>query len=182
MTREQLEHLIRAAGDALHVSEVIVIGSQAALGSFPEGLPQTVLMSTEGDVVLSDDDPTGRLAEQISGAIGELSRFHETFGIYADGVTMSTGRFPTGWRERLVAVNTPATNGITGWCAEVHDLVIAKMLAGRPKDIAYTHALVTAGFVRVDVVLERLIDTDATPDERSRITRFIEGIPRPDGQ
>jgi|SRR5580698_713274 hypothetical protein len=178
MTREQLEHLIRAAGDALQVGEIIVIGSQAALGSFPEGLPQSVLMSTEGDVILFGDDPTGRLAEQISGAIGELSRFHETFGIYADGVSMSTGRFPTGWRERLVAVNTPATNGVTGWCAEVHDLVIAKMLAGRPKDIEYTRALIAAGFVKVEVVLERLSDTDATPDEHSRITRFIESIPR----
>ena len=35
MTREQLEHLIRAAGVIADVEDLAVIGSQAILGQFP---------------------------------------------------------------------------------------------------------------------------------------------------
>ncbi len=36
MTRAPLEHLLRAAGDLCEEDEVIVIGSQAILGQFPD--------------------------------------------------------------------------------------------------------------------------------------------------
>ena len=37
MKRSDLEHLIRAAGKIGQDSEIVVIGSQAILGQFPEG-------------------------------------------------------------------------------------------------------------------------------------------------
>ena len=39
MKREDLEHIIRAAGDVLGESEVIIVGSQAILGARFEGFP-----------------------------------------------------------------------------------------------------------------------------------------------
>ena len=36
MTRAQLEHIIRAAGMIADVEDVVVIGSQAILGEFPD--------------------------------------------------------------------------------------------------------------------------------------------------
>jgi hypothetical protein len=36
MTREQLEHLLRAAADIADDDEIVVIGSQAILGQFPD--------------------------------------------------------------------------------------------------------------------------------------------------
>jgi len=36
MTREQLEHLLRAAADIVDDDTIVVIGSQAILGQFPD--------------------------------------------------------------------------------------------------------------------------------------------------
>jgi hypothetical protein len=44
VTREQLEHLIRAADD-----EIVVIGSQAILGQFPQA-PAPMRVSVEADL------------------------------------------------------------------------------------------------------------------------------------
>jgi len=39
MRRSELEHLIRAAGRIAGERELVIIGSQAVLGQFPEGFP-----------------------------------------------------------------------------------------------------------------------------------------------
>jgi hypothetical protein len=36
MTRAELEHVIRAAGSIAEVEDLVVIGSQAVLGEFPD--------------------------------------------------------------------------------------------------------------------------------------------------
>ena len=49
MTREQLEHLIRAAADIADDDEIVVIGSQAILGQFPSA-PASMRVSVEADL------------------------------------------------------------------------------------------------------------------------------------
>ena len=49
MTRDQLEHAIRAACDVAGDTEVIVFGSQAILGSYPDA-PESLRASIEVDV------------------------------------------------------------------------------------------------------------------------------------
>jgi hypothetical protein len=88
MRRDQLEHAIRAACQIAGVDEVIVIGSQAILGTYPEyDLPDTATSSMEVDILpISDDHATTvALAEDISGAAGELSMFEEQHGFSLDG-------------------------------------------------------------------------------------------------
>ena len=46
MTRADLEHIIRAAGTIADVDDVVVIGSQAVLGEFPDA-PAELLVSNE---------------------------------------------------------------------------------------------------------------------------------------
>ena len=90
MRREQLEHAIRAACQIIHRPEVIVVGSQAILGSFDESeLPPTATMSIEIDVLpISDDnEETARLADLIEGVAGEFSTFEATHGFSIDGWT-----------------------------------------------------------------------------------------------
>jgi hypothetical protein len=41
-------------------------------------------------------DPDGAKADLIDVNIGELSEFHEEFGYYPQGVSISTGVFPAG--------------------------------------------------------------------------------------
>ena len=100
MRRDQLEHLIRAAGAILGESQVIVVGSQSIVGAVATVLPAAAVLSIEADLVPFDDDD-GRKADLIDGTIGEGSMFEETHGIYADGVGLTTSRLPEGWRDRL---------------------------------------------------------------------------------
>lgn len=76
MTRSDLEHLIRAAGTITGDSELIVIGSQAVLGQFPEA-SGLLTRSMEADMYPRSHP---ELADEVDGAIGEGSRFHETHG------------------------------------------------------------------------------------------------------
>lgn len=133
MTRDQLEHIIRAAGAIVGAREVVVIGSQAILAQFPEA--QGLLVESVDADVFTFRDPAD--AEVIDGSIGERSPFHDAFGMYAHGVGIETATLPGGWRERLVPIDTPATRGVTGLCLEAHDLAASKIAAAREKDVLF---------------------------------------------
>lgn len=178
MRRDQLEHIVRAAGAILDEPEVIVIGSQSILGSVAEArLPPAATRSVEADIVaLNDEDE--RRSTLVDGTIGELSPFHETFGVYARGVGERTARLPRGWRGRLVPLSNENTRGVTGWCLEPHDLVVAKLLAGRPHDLEFCGALLGAGIVDLETVRARLSETELDGEELSVVDRRFMSVVR----
>ena len=99
MTREQLEHGLRAASRIADETGVVVIGSQPVLGTHTENeLPAEATTSMEASIAFFDDPDAGK-ADPVDGAIGELSIFHETFGYYAQGVSVTTA-VPTPTRLR----------------------------------------------------------------------------------
>ena len=149
MQRPQLEHIIRAAAGITGATEIVVIGSQAVLGQFPEA-PAGLLVSIEADVFTfrSPDD-----ADLIDGSIGEGSPFHQTFGYYAHGVAEETAILPADWRDRLIKVQNANTGNGCGLCLEVHDLAVAKLAAGREKDASFVaellrHKLASAALIK----------------------------------
>ena len=133
MRLEQLEHLIRAAAVIANDDELIIIGSQAILGSYPQA-PDELLVSAEADLYPRNYP---QRADLIDGSIGELSPFHDEFGYYAQGVAPDTALLPSGWEQRLIAIRTPGTRGATGWCLHPHDLALSKLAAGRDKDLRF---------------------------------------------
>lgn len=149
MTREQLEHVIRAAASISGEDRIVVIGSQAILGSYPEA-PASLLTSMEVDA-FPENAPNK--SDIIDGCIGELSPFHETYGYYAHGVGPETATLPSAWRSRLLEVESPATYGSVGLCLSPADLAISKLLAGREKDIAFVRTMVTENLVSIDEIL-----------------------------
>jgi hypothetical protein len=154
MNREQFDHAIRATGAILGVNEVLVIGSQAIHGLIDIEIPEAE-RSIEVDVsAMKDED--GSQADLIDGSIGELSVFQETFGYYAQGVTPNTAILPTGWRRRLVRYESPATNGVTAFCLEIHDLWISKAVANRTKDQEFCRALLERKLVDNKTLRARL--------------------------
>ena len=155
MKRSEFDHAIRAAGSILGESEILVFGSQAIHGSLTGDLPVEAQRSIEVDIV-AFDDTDARKADLIDGSIGEASLFHETFGIYAEGVSETTAVLPDGWRDRLVRYESPQTGGVVAWCLDLHDLWLAKAVAGRPKDLEFCRAFVYAGHVDPDILRERL--------------------------
>ena len=157
MKRDELSHIIRAAARILDDPNIVVIGSQSILASYPEAtLPAELVMSIEADMLplRGDDD-----ADKIDGAIGEGSQFHEEFGIYGQGVGVETSVLPAGWRDRLVPLADSAT-GAVGWCLDPHDLCAAKLIAGREKDLAFVEAAVVHRLIDPVLVDERLVDID----------------------
>ena len=87
--------------------------------------------------------------------IGEDSHFHQTFGYYAQGVNVEVAVLPAGWRDRIVELQSDATEGACGHCLDPHDLVVAKLVAGRAKDMEFTDALLHAELIDPDKVIAR---------------------------
>lgn len=160
MTREQLEHLIRAASVIADDPEIVVIGSQAILGQFPHA-PAPMRVSMEADLFPLNHPERSDL---IEGSIGELSPFHDTFGYYAEAVGEKTAILPQGWKDRLVVIQNENTRGARGLCLEVHDLLVAKAIAGREKDLEFLSEAAKHQMADVETLLERLDTVIADPE------------------
>ena len=172
MKRHELEHIIRAAAAITGAKEIVVVGSQAVLGQFPDA-PTELLVSREADVFSFRSASDGEL---IDGSIGENTVFHDTFGYYAHGVAEETAYLPAGWKDRLVRVANENTGSGVGLCLEVHDLAVAKLIAGREKDMEFVRALFRHRMADSAKVRERLetvqIDNNRKEDARARLTRW----------
>lgn len=174
MRRNQLEHIIRAAFGITAAPELVIIGSQALLGQFPEA-PMELLTSIEADV-FAPEDPSA--ADLIDGSIGEGSPFHQTFGYYAHGVGPETAILPAGWRDRLVPVHNPNTGGGKGLCLEVHDLAVSKLVAGRDKDLEFVGGLLHHELACLQTLLERLDLTKLDENRRGLCQARLQRITR----
>jgi hypothetical protein len=164
MKKQQVDHVLRAAGRITGEKQFIIIGSQSLHGKYPD-VPDEILTSFEVDLVASKHaDRTEWL-----NAIGVDSPFHETFGYYADPVDVSTATLPTGWKGRLVNLPPGETEGVKGLCLEPHDLAIAKYAAGREKDLIFTHELARRRIVFEERLLSLLDQTPVDGELRERI-------------
>ena len=175
MKRTDLEHIIRAAGSIVQDNEIIIVGSQAILGQYPDA-PESLLISMEADIYPKNKP---QLSDLIDGSIGELSPFHQTFSYYAHGVGKETVTLPEDWEKRLVAIQNENTRGITGWCLEIHDLLSSKYAAGRERDLEFAAEAIKHGLVQKDKLEERiellLLErrVEATRFHSSRLSRLL---------
>lgn len=175
MTRDDLEHLIRAAADAIQEEEFVIVGSQAILGQFPNA-PGPLLRSMEADIYPATDPAK---AENIDGALGEGSPFHDTFGYYAHGVGPETAKAPAGWESRLipVVVEHPTTRRkAIARCLEIHDLVLSKCVRGEERDYEFSEAALREGLAEVDILLSRISDLPVGQRGRDRVEKTVRGI------
>lgn len=152
MTREELEHAIRAACDVADETEVYVFGSQAILGQFPDA-PAALRMSAEADIAPKHFPER---ADLIDGSLGELSMFHDTHGFYVHGLDISAATLPAGWEERAIRVQTSATRQNIGWCLEGHDLAASKLVAFRDKDREFVRVLIAERMVAPEELAKRI--------------------------
>jgi hypothetical protein len=166
VNRTQLEHVIRAASAITRDPEIVVVGSQAILGRYPDAPPE-LLKSADVDVYPRNHPDRSDL---IDGSIGELSPFHETYGYYAQGVGENTAVLPKAWETRLIDVPSGAGRGL---CLEPHDLLVSKYVAGREKDREYVRAAVRHGLVDRETLLERVGETPIEPERRRHIAEQI---------
>jgi hypothetical protein len=172
VTREQLEHVIRAAAEITGDGEIVVIGSTSVLGQFPNA-PLEMLGSIEADIYPRNHPERFEMLD----VIGEMSPFQDSFGYYADPVQHDLPRLPAGWENRLIPVPVATASGsrVLGLCLEIHDLVLSKYFASREKDRRFNRAAIRNGLVQHDVLLERLGAWDVDPARRALLRERIEG-------
>ena len=98
MRHEEFVHVLQAAARIVD-DELVVVGSQAVLGRFPDA-PEALLRSAELDLFPRHHPDR---SDDIDGSLGDGSPFHETYSYYAHAV---------GARPRR-----PRPGGRRGWCA-----------------------------------------------------------------
>jgi hypothetical protein len=156
MKKSQLEHILRAASRLCDEDEFIVIGSQSLHGKYPD-VADDILVSREVDLFTKKN----LMKADFLNVIGMDSPFHEEFGYYADPVDAKTAVLPKNWKNRLVHLKLDDMQSkIKAYCLEPHDMVVAKLAAGREKDKVFIHALLKMGLVSEATIRLRLKETD----------------------
>jgi hypothetical protein len=169
MKKQQVDHVLRAAGRITGEKQFVIIGSQSLHGKYPD-LPDDIVLSAEVDLIASK----ARERTDWLNVIGVHSPFHESFGYYADPVDEQTATLPKGWKGRLVNLPPGDTEGVRGLCLDPHDLAIAKYVARREKDIEFNRELARRGIVGRERLLSLLKQTAVSDAVRERIRRDIE--------
>ncbi|MEO8351581.1 MAG: DUF6036 family nucleotidyltransferase [Chthoniobacteraceae bacterium] len=153
MRLRSLIHVVRITQIAARSDRIVVFGSSSLLAFFPElGEPGGPLESSfDADLLL--DPCEEALAAMMDEAIGQDRKFHAHFGYYADFLRPGiTNQLPPGWEERLAPV--PECDGV--FSIEPHDLAVAKLHAGRPKDIDLLAFLLQEGYLDEQTLRTRL--------------------------
>lgn len=172
MRRAELEHVIRAAATVAEDEDIVVVGSQAILGQFPDA-PASMRVSREADIY-PRNHPERK--DEIDGSLGDGSYFDSTYGYFAHAVGPETATLPAGWEERLVAVRSENTGGATGWCLEVHDLVLSKCAAGRERDWEFAEEAVRHGLADPDELRRRVDEMPLAGARLDSLRRTVDGV------
>ncbi|HET7462797.1 MAG TPA: DUF6036 family nucleotidyltransferase [Longimicrobium sp.] len=171
MTREQLEHAIRAACDVAREEEVIVFGSQAVLGKHPDA-GEHLRQSMEADIAPASNDPDA--ADRIDGVLGEDSMFHATHGFYVHGLTIDAAVLPEGWERRTVTVDGCGPKPAVGRCIEAHDLAASKLAAFREKDRDFVRTLLADRLVNHRKLYDRIGQLPRSNVPTETLRRWLE--------
>ncbi len=176
MRQEQFQHVLAAAAAVTGEEELVVVGSQAILGSVDDP-PESMLASLEADIYPLHAPASSDL---IDGAMGDGSQFHLAFGYYAHGVGPETAKAPNGWRDRLVRCEIPprvaSTRTTIAWCLEAHDLVLSKCVRGEERDWEYAAEALKAGIVHFDTLLALVPDLPVDSELRDHIEKMLRSV------
>lgn len=167
MNLDQLLHVLRAASEISGEKSFVLIGSQAVLLALRDPDP----LLTRSDELDLYPSMAPEKADLIDGAIGALSRFHDEFGYYADGVSPETAVMPLDWMSRATL---HYLGEITAICPELHDLCVSKCVAGREKDAEFLSTLFRGGHIALDRLTERIRQIDAAQYPVEHIVMWAE--------
>ncbi|MGD8209525.1 MAG: hypothetical protein PVI42_07840 [Desulfobacterales bacterium] len=172
MTREQLEHAIRAACEVAEDSELWIFGSQSILGRYPDA---TAELRTSIELDVQPKNRSDKI-DLIDALLGELSLFHQTHGFYVHGLLIEEAvKLPPGWQQRVTRVfGDISTNGKTGWCIEAHDLSASKLVAFREKDRNFVRILLIEGMINMETLIERIHSLEIYEKLRERLVQWAQ--------
>lgn len=150
-----LTHIVEVVRALVHPTQIIVLGSSSLLARHAtlgeEGHP--LELSLDADLLIEPSDEA--TAAIVHEAVGEGSLFHREYGVFAELLRPEIGEtFPPGWFERCV----PLEGDEDVRCLDPYDLAVAKLALAREKDLELLRALVAAGILDVDTIVDRYRD------------------------
>jgi hypothetical protein len=176
MKRSELEHLIRAASALTGHTQFVICGSQALL-ALGEDAPEELISTLTADLFVPGDPQSTQL---IGHSLGEMSVFDQTFQYCARAVNEEEIALPEGWRDRVFAIDSPDTAGATGYCLEVHDLVVSKLASDKEDDFGFVHGLLRHQLADEGTIEDRLEATELSVHQRAdcegRFARLLRSL------
>ncbi len=151
MRKSNLFELIREIKAIVSDEMPIVVGSQAVhlVTNFP---PDIVQESIECDFLFSSGKSETRI--EINKKLGVFSPYQIEHGFYADALGLATVILPLDWQARLQPFKDE--NGETiAFVAEIHDIAVSKLIAGREKDFVFLRELFLREHISIEIFLER---------------------------
>jgi hypothetical protein len=173
MDHPSLKLLLETARSVAPDAAFVVFGSTSAFATWPDlsDHVHTYLQTRDTDLILNPwDQETARLLHQ---SIGRLSAFDQHHGIYADIISPAAfHNFPADFRDRLVPL--PGCPNVSA--LDPHDMAIAKLFAGRPKDLQLLSILLATG--RLDEARVRRLLWSMEMEEKwiVKTNRFLDDI------
>lgn len=118
------------------------------------------------------------------------SPYHQSFGVYADGITLSEVTLPDGWQGRVrtqqIDDRADLDNPVTLLFPEIHDLCASKLTVavtggfGRRSDREFVRALLEAGRVDLETLHDRIARLPPTlaPEIRDAAHAIVHSLGR----
>jgi len=146
----------------------IIVGSQAVhtVTNFP---PDIVQQSIECDFLFARGKSETRV--EINKKLGVFSPYQLEHGFYADALGLATVILPTGWRERLQSLEDE-NEKVVAFCAEIHDVAVSKLIAGREKDFLFLKEAFLREIIKIDIFIERIRLVKSMPQNSVLISRL----------
>jgi hypothetical protein len=146
----------------------IIVGSQSVhiITNFP---PEIVRQSIECDFLIVGGKSGTRV--EINKKLGVFSQFQIEHGFYADALGLATVILPIGWQERLQ--NLEDENGkVIANVAEIHDIAVSKLIAGREKDFVFLKELFLLEYISIETFIERAALINEMPQSEVLVSRL----------
>jgi hypothetical protein len=144
MDFQALTHLSSAILERAPGARVLVFGSTSVFASFPELASVVPPYKNTLDADFVPEPMSDERCHFLVDALGRESQFFLDHDYYADiNSPRAFHNFPAGFRERPVPL--PGVPKV--FALEPNDMAVAKLIAGRPKDIALLSTLLAGGYL-----------------------------------
>lgn len=153
MRKSDLFELIRAINEISPGEKPVIVGSQA-VHAVTEDLPEIARKSIECDFLFAFGKAETRA--EINKKLGVFSKFQLEHGFYADALGLATVVLPAGWEERMKPL-LDKQNEVAAYCAEIHDVAVSKLIAGREKDFQFLRDAFEAELIRIENSSKRFV-------------------------
>lgn len=159
---------------------VFIMGSQSIWGTI-EAPNRKLLTSSDLDC-LPDIDLMKEMGidfdnfeQRVAFCIGEGTQKAEAYnGKFLDVVSENTVHAPVNWKERVKekTYNLDEKTIITASFLDKHDLVIAKMIAGRSKDLDYVKTLINDNSISIKKINKLLNSTEVEEPIKRKLLEY----------